>query len=75
MLGKGKDYYQILGVDPKATQEQIEKAYKVKFAEWGMHPENAKNPEAVKKFEELREAYMTLRNSDRRATYNRTYRK
>jgi DnaJ-domain-containing protein 1 len=44
MIGKGKDYYKILGVDSQASQDAIEKAYKGKFAEMGLRPENVKNP-------------------------------
>jgi DnaJ-class molecular chaperone len=36
-IGKGKDYYAILGVGKTATQENIEKAYKLKVDETGIN--------------------------------------
>jgi DnaJ-class molecular chaperone len=69
-IGKGKDYYKILGTNQAATQEDIDRAYKIKFAEYGT--QDVKNPDTIKKFEDLREAYMTLKNVDRRATYNKS---
>jgi curved DNA-binding protein len=68
---KGKNYYKLLGVDQKATPEQIEKAYKVLFNEMAIDAKSDKHKEAIEKFEDVREAYMTLRNPDRRNAYDR----
>ena len=65
-----RDYYEILGVDKKATAEEIKKAYRKKAIQY--HPD--KNPgdkEAEEKFKEAAEAYDVLSNPDKRARYDR----
>lgn len=68
---KGKNYYGVLGVDKKATTEQIEKAYKILFNDMTINVKEGKHKDAIDKFEEIREAYMTLRNPERRSAYDR----
>lgn len=63
-----KDFYKILGVDRKATKEQIKKAHK-KMAKT-YHPDVNKSPEAEKKFKEIQEAYEVLSNEESRANYD-----
>ncbi|SFK95118.1 curved DNA-binding protein [Paenibacillus sp. 1_12] len=63
-----KDFYKILGVDRKATKEQIKKAHK-KMAKT-YHPDVNKSPEAEKKFKEIQEAYEVLSNEETRAQYD-----
>ena len=71
---KSDDYYTLLGVHPKAGQEEIRQAYLNKLKEW--HPD--KNPERVAEAEEvtkvLNEAYYILRDSKRRKNYDRMLR-
>ncbi len=65
-----KDYYDILGVDRKASEEQIKKAYRKKAMQY--HPDkNPDNAEAESKFKEAAEAYDTLSSKDKRENYDR----
>ncbi len=64
-----RDYYEVLGVDKNATEDQIKKAYRKKAIQY--HPD--KNPgdkEAEEKFKEAAEAYDVLSNPDKRAKYD-----
>lgn len=65
-----RDYYEILGVDKGASQEEIKKAYRkvaIKF-----HPDkNPDNPDAEEKFKEAAEAYEILSNQEKRQQYDR----
>ncbi len=64
-----KDYYKVLGVDKKASQEEIKKTYRklaVKF-----HPD--KNPgdkKAEEKFKEINEAYDVIGDPEKRKKYD-----
>ena len=65
-----RDYYEVLGVERTATDEEIKRAYRklaVKF-----HPDkNPDDPHAEEKFKELGEAYDVLMDPDKRAAYDR----
>ncbi len=65
-----RDYYEILGVNRTATDEEIKKSYRKLAVKY--HPD--KNPgdkTAEEKFKELGEAYEALSNPDKRAAYDR----
>lgn len=65
-----KDYYEILGVDKNADDSTIKKAYRKMAMKY--HPDRNKgDEEAEKKFKEAAEAYEVLRDSDKRAQYDR----
>jgi len=65
-----KDYYDILGINKNASQEEIKKAYK-KLAK-KVHPDlNKKDSKATEKFILLKQAYETLLDPVKRKQYDR----
>lgn len=65
-----RDYYEILGVERTAEQDDIKRAYR-KLA-FKYHPDqNPDDPEAENKFKEAAEAYEVLQNDEKRARYDR----
>lgn len=64
-----ENYYKILGVEKKASKEQIKKAYK-KLA-FKFHPDkNQGNKQSEEKFKKINEAYAVLSNDDKRRQYD-----
>ena len=63
-----KNYYETLGVDKKATPEEIKSAYRklVKQYHPDLHPNDK---EAAEKFKEVNEAHETLSNEQKRKEY------
>lgn len=63
-----KNYYQILQVDPSASAEVIEVAYR-RLARM-YHPDINRDHDAVQQMQQLNEAYGVLRNPTQRAQYD-----
>ena len=72
MAAQFRDYYQILGIDRKASNKEISAAYRKLARKWhpDLHPADKKN-EAEEKFKEINEAYEVLKDSEKRAKYDR----
>ena len=68
-MANKRDYYEVLGVDKKATDEEIKRAYRKKAKEChpDLHPDDK---EAVERFKELNEANEVLSDPDKRARYD-----
>ena len=65
-----RDYYEVLGVDKKASADEIKKAYRKLAIKY--HPDrNPGDKEAEEKFKEAAEAYDVLSDADKRARYNK----
>lgn len=65
---KYKDYYATLGVDKKAGADAIKKAYR-KLAR-KFHPDVSKEKDAKEKFQDVAEAYETLKDPEKRKQYD-----
>lgn len=65
-----EDYYQILGVNKKASADEIKKAYRKLAIKW--HPDKNPNNKAAaeEKFKKISEAYAVLSDAKKREEYD-----
>ena len=64
-----RNYYDVLGVTPEASQEDIKKAYRLLAKTY--HPDVNREPSAAIRFKEINEANQVLSAPDKRARYDR----
>ena len=63
-----RDYYEVLGVEKGAADEQIKRAYRKLAAKY--HPDVNHEPDAEAKFKEINEAYEVLSDAEKRSRYD-----
>lgn len=64
-----KNYYEILGIDKNASEDEIKSAYRKMAKKY--HPDlNKDNPDAAEKFKEVNEAYEVLGDKTKKANYD-----
>jgi len=63
-----RDYYEIMGVNHEATQDEVKRAYRKLARKY--HPDVSKEVDAEEKFKQLSEAYEVLKDPEKRAAYD-----
>ena len=63
-----RDLYEVLGVDRRASDAEIKRAFRKLAQQW--HPDVSKDPAAEARFKEASEAYQILSDPDRRQRYD-----
>ncbi len=63
-----RDYYEVLGVDKNASDDEIKSAFRRLAKKY--HPDVSKEPDAAEKFKEAQEAYAVLSDPNRRKQYD-----
>jgi curved DNA-binding protein len=64
-----KDYYKVLGVERKASEDEIKRAYRKLALQY--HPDrNPNDKQAEDKFKEINEAYQVLSDPEKRGRYD-----
>ncbi|WP_291291603.1 molecular chaperone DnaJ [Enterococcus sp.] len=63
-----RDYYEVLGLQKGASDDEIKKAYRKLSKKY--HPDINKEPDAEAKFKEISEAYEILSDPQKRAAYD-----
>lgn len=63
-----QDYYQILGISPRATQLEVKRSYRRLAVQF--HPDKNHSKESEERFKEISLAYEVLKNPEKRAQYD-----
>jgi molecular chaperone DnaJ len=67
-MAEKRDYYEVLGVQRKASKDEIKDAYRKLAMQF--HPDRNKDAGAEEKFKEISEAYAVLSDDQKRQQYN-----
>ena len=66
-----KDYYQILGITPQATDSEIKMAYRKMSMKW--HPDRNPDSDVTSMMQDINEAYAILKDASKRKRYDLEY--
>ena len=66
-----KSYYEILGIEVNASEAEIKRAFRALALKY--HPDQNSHPYAREHFQEIRQAYETLINPQKRFLYDRKH--
>ncbi|MCU4741749.1 molecular chaperone DnaJ [Halobacteria archaeon AArc-m2/3/4] len=64
-----EDFYDVLGVGPDASEDEIKQAYRKKATEY--HPDVSDDPDAEEKFKKIQKAKQVLTDEEKRQAYDR----